>query len=208
MLVAVIGASVRGWTVAGEVARPDGAARPAADHPLTPVLPLLRDTLVAAADEALCPLVVTDVQGRVLWRGERRTGPAAGCPVLAHHTWTGAVRPVHDPDTGEVVGAVDVGAPVRTVHPTTRALVAAVARLAEGHLAAQLALRDARLLARDLLHLARLGGGPGALLAPSGRVLSAQPVGRLPGRIALPASGGPVVLDGADEGALEPLTEG
>jgi hypothetical protein len=190
------------------------------------VLPLLRDTLVAIADQIAHPMVVTDAQGRVLWRegrpdvlrraerlglveGTRRSGDRTARRLPGtHHAWTGAARPVHDPDNGEVIGALDVTGPVRTVRPTTRALVVAAARLAEGHLAAQLAVRDERLLARNLTHLAALRGEPGALLTPAGRVLAAQPAGRLPPRVALPRSGDRVALPDGAEGVLEPLAEG
>ena len=43
-----------------------------AGHPLTGVLPLLRDTLVTIADEAMHMMIVTDAQGRILWREGRR----------------------------------------------------------------------------------------------------------------------------------------
>lgn len=115
-----------------------GSPRAPAGHPLTPVLPLLRDTLVAVADEAMHAMVVTDAHGHVLWRD--------GHVVRTHHSWTCAACPVHDPDTDEVVGTVDVTGPARAVHPTTFALVAAVARLAETHLAVRLAIRGERVL--------------------------------------------------------------
>jgi hypothetical protein len=210
-------AAVRGPAPAGETGVHPG-------HPLARVLPLLRDTLVAIADEALHLLVVTDAQGRILWcEGPRDVlrrarcadlvdGPwwdgGAGRLVRTHHAWTGAACPVHDPDTGEVVGAVDVSAPSRSFHPTTLALVVAAARLAEGHLAAQLAVRDERLLARNLAHLTGLRDEPGALLTPTGRVLAAQPAGRLPARVALPRRGDRVALADGGEGVLEPLVEG
>jgi hypothetical protein len=107
-----------------------------------------------------------------------------------------------------VIGAVDVTGPVRTFHPTTLALVVAAARLAEGHLTAQRAMHDERLLARNLPHLTALRDEPGALLAPSGRVLAAQPLGWLPDRVALPTAGDRVALGDAGEGVLEPLAEG
>lgn len=204
-------------------------------HPLAAVLPLLRDTLVAIADEATHVMVVTDAQGHVLWREGRRdvplragrpgpagalgTGTAPPAPpalriapdrplVRAQHSWTCAACPIHDPDTGAVIGAVDLTGPVRTVHPTTLALVTAAARLAEGHLAARLAVGQERLLARNLTHLSRLRDEPGALLAPCGRVLAAQPQGWLPPRVALPAAGDRVPLGEAGEGVLERLPEG
>jgi hypothetical protein len=52
----------------------------------------------------------------------------------SHHSWTCAGAPIKDPRTGHVIGVVDVSGPATTVHPTTVALVDAVARLAEAHL--------------------------------------------------------------------------
>src|SRR6185437_12482733 len=52
----------------------------------------------------------------------------------SHHSWTCAGAPIKDPRTGHVIGVVDVSGPAATVHPTTVALVDAVARLAEAHL--------------------------------------------------------------------------
>jgi hypothetical protein len=52
----------------------------------------------------------------------------------SHHSWTCAGAPIKDPRTGQVLGVVDVSGPATTVHPTTVALVDAVARLAEAHL--------------------------------------------------------------------------
>ncbi|WP_238177602.1 GAF domain-containing protein [Kribbella sp. VKM Ac-2566] len=54
------------------------------------------------------------------------TSLAVGQPVQIHsaehlvrriHEWTCAAAPVHDPDTGKLLGAVDVSGPLRTVHP-------------------------------------------------------------------------------------------
>ncbi|WP_046470872.1 helix-turn-helix domain-containing protein [Allosalinactinospora lopnorensis] len=54
--------------------------------------------------------------------------------VRAHHPWTCAAAPVRDTRDGRLLGAIDVSGPAATVHPTTLALVNAVARLAEAHL--------------------------------------------------------------------------
>ncbi|KZF00917.1 MAG: GAF domain-containing protein [Rhodococcus sp. (in: high G+C Gram-positive bacteria)] len=54
--------------------------------------------------------------------------------VRSHHPWTCAGAPIKDPRTGHVIGAVDVSGPASTVHPTTLALVDAIARLAESQL--------------------------------------------------------------------------
>jgi hypothetical protein len=184
-------------------------------HPLAAVLPLLRDTLVSIADEAMHMMIVTDAKGNILWREGQRDVlrraeqiHSAERPARPGHHWSCAASPVHDPDTGEVIGAVGVTGPLHAVHPTTLALVVAAAQLAESHLAAQLALRDGRLLARNLPLLADLGGEPGALLAPTGRVLAAQPHGWLPARVALPATGDRVQLGEAGDGVLEPVGEG
>lgn len=216
-----------------------------AGHPLSPVLPLLRDTLVAIADQAHHMMIVTDAQGHILWReGERDvlrraervelvegtrwseesigtnamgTALAADSPVQIHsaehlvrtyHQWTCAAAPIHDPDTGETIGAVDVTGPLETFHPTTMSLVVAAARLAENHLSSRMALRDEVLRARNLAHLSGLGDAPGALLSPRGRVLAAQPLGWIGDRVALPHEGDRVLLGEDTEAILEPLAEG
>lgn len=214
-------------------------------HPLCAVLPLLRDTLVSIADEAMHMMIVTDAQGHILWRegqrdvlskadtiglveGARWTEESAGTNAMGTalaadravrihsaehlvrslHRWTCAAAPIHDPDTGDLIGAVDVTGPARTFHPTTLCLVTAAARLAENLLATRLAMREESLRIRNLPHLTGLRDEPGALLTPSGRVLAAQPAGWLPDRIALPSEGDRVHLGEHGEGLLEPLPEG
>ncbi|HEY0816090.1 MAG TPA: hypothetical protein VGE11_22680 [Pseudonocardia sp.] len=134
---------------AGEVGVADRArgvvvARVCEGHPLAAVLPLLHDTLVSIAEEARHTVIVTDV-GSGTW-----------------HSWSCAASPIHDPETGALIGAVDLAGPARSVQPTTLALVAAAARLAEGFLRAQVAMR---LLARG--QQAPGPASPGALSASS-----------------------------------------
>ena len=57
--------------------------------------------------------------------------------VRSHHAWTCAGSPIKDPRSGETLGVVDVSGPAATIHPTTLALVDAVARLAESQLREQ-----------------------------------------------------------------------
>lgn len=57
--------------------------------------------------------------------------------VRSHHSWTCTGAPIRDPRTGEVLGVVDVSGPAATIHPTTLALVHAVAKLAESQLREQ-----------------------------------------------------------------------
>ena len=151
--------------------------------PLTAVLPVLGDIL----DE--CRMVVTDAHGRVI-------GTDA-----ARHRFTSSAAQIRDPETGAVVGAVDMAAPSHAVHPTTAALLLAAARLAEGLLRAQAAVREAR-------HRTRLGDAPGAVLSPDGCVLAADPPDWLPLRVGLPAAGDRVVLPDGAEAVLTPLDEG
>jgi hypothetical protein len=104
--------------------------------------------------------------------------------------WTCAAAPVHDPDTGSVIGVIDLTGEMSTVHPHSMAVATATAQAVEAQLRCQMLDRDGRLLARygDQLNG---GSGPRALVAPSGRVIASQPLGWLPvERLALPAGGG------------------
>jgi hypothetical protein len=125
--------------------------------------------------------------------------------VRTYHPWTCVAAPVHDPETGAILGAVDISGPLRTVHPALLQLVSATARLAENELRARLAIADERLRMRLLPHLADLGGDPGALVTPSGRVLAGQPYGWWPDRVDLGDGGDPVLLVNGREVLVEPL---
>jgi hypothetical protein len=104
--------------------------------------------------------------------------------------WTCAAAPVHDPDTGSVIGVIDLTGAMSTVHPHSMAVATATAQAVEAQLRCQMLDRDGRLLARygDRLNA---GSGPRALVAPGGRVIASQPLGWLPvQRLNLPAGGG------------------
>ncbi|WP_367131543.1 GAF domain-containing protein [Saccharothrix sp. HUAS TT1] len=142
------------------------------------------------------------------------TALAVGAPVTVHsaehlvrtyHGWTCSASPVRDPDTGRTIGVVDVSGPLSSTHPAMAALVSAAARLAESQAQVRLAARDERLRAVNLRHLVGLRGEPGALLGPSGRVLTAVP--DLPvARVDVTADR--VRLPDGREALLEPLDEG
>ncbi|ANY07063.1 helix-turn-helix domain-containing protein [Pseudonocardia sp. HH130630-07] len=224
---------------------PGEVAELRAGHPLAIALPVLRETLTTAAEQARHLMIVTDERGHILWRegardvlrraervelveGTRWSEDAVGTNAMgtalsddrpvrihsaehlvsAYHPWTCAAAPVHDPETGRQIGTVDVTGPEDTFHPMTLSLVTAAARLAEHRLAALTERRDRRLREENLPHLARLGGGRGALLSPRGRVLAATPAGRFAERIVLPDRGDRVLLDDGAEALLEPLGEG
>ncbi|TDU90181.1 GAF domain-containing protein [Kribbella voronezhensis] len=145
------------------------------------------------------------------------TALAADQPVQIHsaehlvrriHAWTCAAAPVHDPDTGKLIGAVDVSGPLRTVHPAMMALVTAAAQLAEGQLRVRMAAADEQLRARNMRHLIALGDTPGALLTPSGRVLAVQPLEWLPDRLEIADGADRVELGDGREAVVEQLDEG
>lgn len=116
----------------------------------------------------------------------------------SHHSWTCAGAPIKDPRTGHVIGVVDVSGPAATVHPTTVALVDAVARLAESHLREQhnRTLNSLRMVAAPIL--ARIGS-PALAVDPDGWVAAvdslpphhriALPREVAPGRLLVPALG-------------------
>lgn len=231
-------------------------------HPLHPLLPLLAETLSGLARQTGHVMIVTDGQGRVLWREGgtailRRadqigladghqweegavgtngigTALATGRPVHVYseehlmrvlHVWSCSAAPITDPDSGRVIGCVDVSGTARSLHPATVALVGAAAKLAESRLALRMHERDERLRRRYESLRAR----PGVLLSPTGRVICGDPAGRLgdrvplwddpdpPGdRIRLPGeigehlrmSGQRMILRDGTVGLLEPFSDG
>lgn len=104
-------------------------------------------------------------------------------------SWTCAAAPVRDPDSGSVIGVIDLTGEMHTVHPHSMAVATATARAVEAELRCRMLDRDNRLVARYGTRL--LGGSePRALLAPSGRVLAASPYGWLaPGRLSVAPGG-------------------
>ncbi|PRX50001.1 GAF domain-containing protein [Prauserella shujinwangii] len=214
-------------------------------HPLAPVLPILRRTLVSIADDAEHIMIVTDAEGYILWRegatdvcrradrvhlaeGTRWSEDAIGTNAMGttlatgkpvqiysaehlvrtYHAWTCAAAPLRDPETGALLGAIDVSGPLRTVHPAMLALVSATADLAEGHLRTELAARDERLRRANMPHLEALRGEPGALLSATGRVLASEACGALPATVDVRRPGGAVALPDGRIGTVEPLPEG
>jgi hypothetical protein len=214
-------------------------------HPQSAVVPLLHRTLTGVADEAAHVVLVTDAEGRILWRdgpagllavadgvglvpGTRWSEDAIGtnamgttlavdAPVQIHsaehlvvtyHAWTCVAAPVHDPDTGAILGAVDISGPLHTVHPALVQLVSAAAQLAEHQLRDRMAAADECFRARNAAHLSGLAGGAGALVTPSGRVLAGEPRGWWPERVHLTPNTERVRLADGRDALVEPLAEG
>jgi hypothetical protein len=104
--------------------------------------------------------------------------------------WTCAAAPVTDPDSGQVIGVIDLTGAMSTVHPHSMAVATATARAVEAQLRCAMLDHDAQLLARYGDQL-RSGSGPRALVAPSGRVIVSRPLGWLAvERLGLPPGGG------------------
>ncbi|MBB6171530.1 hypothetical protein HNR23_001590 [Nocardiopsis mwathae] len=128
--------------------------------------------------------------------------------VRGLHSLTCACAPIRDPRDGRLVGAIDVSGPASTAHPSTLALVDAVARLAES-----------RLRCMHHAHLERLRSVAAPLLAGmsekalvvddegwTAAVANMEPVRRIP----LPKRGGHdrVWLPKLGECRMEPLPGG
>ena len=109
-------------------------------------------------------------------------------------SWTCAAAPVYDPDTGQLIGVIDLTGEMATVHPHSMAVATATAQAVEAQLRVQMLRRDGRLLARYGDRLVD-GTEPRALVAPSGRVVASQPLGWLPkSHVNLPPGGGQLPL--------------
>lgn len=128
--------------------------------------------------------------------------------VRTFHAWTCAAAPVHDPDTGAILGAIDISGPLHTVHPAMVQLVSATAQLAENQLRVRLAIADERLRVRNMPHLTSLRGSAGALVTHTGRIIAGEPYGSWPQRIELPVTTDRVRLSDGREMVVEPLAEG
>ena len=119
--------------------------------------------------------------------------------------WTCSAAPVHDPDTGRLLGVIDVTGRLETAHPYSLGCVTATAQAVEYQLRRLMHERDARLRAR---YEDELAGRPRAsLLTPSGRVIAGEDVvgwiGRA--RLAMPPGGGEVTLPSGAPALAEPL---
>ncbi|HYZ30333.1 MAG TPA: GAF domain-containing protein [Thermoleophilaceae bacterium] len=121
--------------------------------------------------------------------------------------WVCAAAPIHDPDSGELLGVVDLTARAATATPHAYTAVVATARAVEVHLRSELLARDFRLLSRY-----------GELVDDSGKRILATPTGRVvagqseewpgAGRLALPPGGGELILPSGELAFAEPVGHG
>jgi hypothetical protein len=119
--------------------------------------------------------------------------------------WTCSAAPIHDPDTGELLGIIDLTGDLSTVHPHSLAVATATARAVEASLALVLRERDARLHAR---YGDRVTPGRAALVTPSGRAITGLPPGwGVADRLAIPPGGGALVLPSGAPAVAEPVSQ-
>jgi signal transduction histidine kinase len=119
--------------------------------------------------------------------------------------WTCSAAPVHDPETGGLLGVIDLTGLEKTVHPHSLALVMTTARAVEGHLRSLLRERDDRLRAR---YQTRTADGPDrrGLVTPAGRLVADDSRGWLRGaRLELAPGGGELVLPSGERAVAEPV---
>jgi PAS domain-containing protein len=123
-------------------------------------------------------------------------------------TWTCSAAPVHDPDSGELLGIVDLTSRMSSVHPHALALAVATARAVEMQLRSAMQEADARLVDRFGSRLAA-GPDPRALVSAHGRIIAANAAWR---REALRVDRGPdgdrFAIAGAGESDVERLPHG
>ncbi|MEY2440732.1 MAG: hypothetical protein QOJ46_158, partial [bacterium] len=121
--------------------------------------------------------------------------------------WTCSAAPVIDPDTGKIVGIIDLTGDFSVVNPLSLAVVVATARAVEEILRGRLHERDDRLRARYAQLLGPASAGA-ALVTGTGRLLLDP--GQRWARVAfkqIPAGGGVLALPSGVEAIAEPVAE-
>jgi hypothetical protein len=122
----------------------------------------------------------------------------------AVQAWTCAAAPVRDPDSGDLLGVLDLTGRMATADPHSFTCVVATAHAIESHLRSQMQERDFRLRSRYGELIA--GREQQALATPTGRVLTDQPNDWLGGeRLALPPGGGELILPSGVRAFAEPV---
>jgi signal transduction histidine kinase len=158
-----------------------------------------------------------------LWSEEGAGTNAIGTALAADHAveifatehfnevvqvWTCSAAPVHDPETGELLGVIDLTGLQRDLRPHSLAVAMTTARAVEGHLRHRMEERDNRLRARYSDQLAT-GSGRRALVGRSGRLLADDASGWLRGtQLELPPGGGELILPSGAYAVAEPVGPG
>ncbi|MGK8520994.1 GAF domain-containing protein [Nocardia asteroides] len=122
--------------------------------------------------------------------------------------FTCSAAPIRDPVGGAVIGVVDVTCRLRDTSALALPLVTTAARLAEAHLGALAARRDAEIRTRYLDRVLSRLGERAALLSHDGRLLHASPPGWLPGVWPAPLVEGETELPHGRRVVIERLAPG
>jgi signal transduction histidine kinase len=155
-----------------------------------------------------------------LWSEEGAGTNAVGTALAARHAlqifatehfnevvqaWICSAAPVHDPETGELLGVIDLTGLQKHAHPHSLAVVLTAAQAVEAHLRHRLHEHDHRLRARYERWLTG-GATRQALVTARGRVLEDDARGWLGRRpVELPADGGELVLPSGEPALAERL---
>jgi hypothetical protein len=108
--------------------------------------------------------------------------------------WTCSAAPIHDPDSGVLLGVIDLTGDFADVHPHSLAVATATAQAVETMLRLEMHEHDQRLCAR---YGDRIAEAPEsrALVTPTGRPITAVPASwGAKGRLAIPPGGGRLTL--------------
>jgi hypothetical protein len=120
--------------------------------------------------------------------------------------WTCSAAPVTDPDTGHLLGVIDLTGDISGVNPFSLSVVTATARAVEEFLRGRLRERDDRLRTRYGGLLGPESAGA-ALVTGSGRVLLDPRQRWSPSVPAIPARGGTFALPSGAEAIAEPIED-
>lgn len=120
-------------------------------------------------------------------------------------TWTCAAAPIHDPESGAVLGIVDLTSRMTTVHPHSFAVAVLTAEAIEAHLRGRMHEHDA-LLRRRFHDRVVSATGPRALVRASGRIVLDAPGGwPWAPTIDVPPGGGEFTLPSGARAVAEPV---
>jgi hypothetical protein len=108
--------------------------------------------------------------------------------------WTCSAAPIHDPDTGELLGVIDLTGDFSTVQPHSLAVATATVQAVEAWLRLEMQEHDLRLRARYGSQVA-VAPGSRALVTPNGRPITDVPASwGSTGRLVIPPGGGRLTL--------------
>jgi len=122
--------------------------------------------------------------------------------------WTCSAAPIHDPDTGRVIGVIDLTGDFSSVHPHSLSVATATVQAVEASLRLGLQEHDLRLRAR---YGDRVASAPEsrALVTATGRPLTKVPESwGMAGRLAIPPGGGRVPLPSGEVAIAESVGPG